>query len=303
MKHVFFAMIVISPLISCNKDNNLAEQIAAEGIYDSANPLDRLWLREKDAETIRLQSDKIVSIPISQNLWNINKKTWETLNLDARGIIYLYVSKMKNGKFVSSCALESYLSMDTVMANQLSIAGSKVEDTLDLKEASTLRLSLIPPSDTKNPTAKELIRVCQQAYSQEMYDKIKKYYQNFLTSAWLEAQPTYCKNDQSCEAWRNGFPANWGPGAPVCTPGRTSPLLRCELQAEYGQSCPLYLTQKGPSTTPDGFSSLLISSNRTLQISCLKPGYSCTANSKPVNGLVATSCRPELEMPAAVVRN
>jgi len=302
MKRFLYLITMIYSLISCSKDNNLAEQIAAQGIYDSANSLDRLWLREKDAETIRLQGDKIVSIPISQNLWNLDKNKWEVLNLDARGIIYLYVSKMKNGKFFSSCALESYLLVDTVTANQLSIGGSRVEDTLDLKEVSTLRLPLISPSDTINPTAKELLHVCQQAYSVEMHEKIKKYYQNLLTSAWLESQPTYCQNDQSCQTWRNRLPSKWGPGEAVCSSKGKSPILRCELQAEYGQSCPLYLTQNGPAAKPDGFGSLLISSNSTLQVSCLRPGYSCTPKSKQGAGLVSTSCRPDLEMPASMVK-
>ena len=301
MKRVLKGIMTVVGLTSCSKDYNLAEQIAAQGIYDSASTLDKQWIGDHEAETIRIQSDKVVTIPISQNLWNIGKAEWNVLNADARGMIYLYVSKKKDGQFYSACTLESYLILDTVTSGSLSISGKNIKDTKELKEITTFRLPLISRALVDDPRASELLRICQHAYSLSLQEQITKYYQNLLTSAWLEEKPTYCKSDQSCHSWREKFPSTWGPGEPLCKADEKSGLSRCQMQAEYGQSCSLYLTNSGLSKKPDSYGSLLVSSNRQLELSCMKPGYTCLPINKQASGLFATSCRPELERPTTLV--
>ncbi len=301
MKQVLKAIMTVISLVSCSKDYNLAEQIAAQGIYDSANALDKQWIGDHEAETIRLQSDKIITIPISQNLWNISKSEWNVLNADARGMIYLYVSKKKDGNFYSACTLESYLILDTVTSGNLSISGKNIKDTKELKDITTFRLPLISRTLVSDPRASDLLRVCQHAYSLSLQEQIAKYYQNLLTSAWLEEKPTYCKTDAGCASWRNQFPSHWGPGEPLCKAEEKSGISRCQMQAEYGQSCSLYLTKRGLSKMADDYGSFLVSSNRQLELSCTKPGYACLPINSHPSGLFSTSCRPEMERPTTLV--
>ncbi|MEI8026254.1 MAG: hypothetical protein WCI18_07880 [Pseudomonadota bacterium] len=301
MKQFLKAIMTVIGLTSCSKDYNLAEQIAAQGIYDSASALDKQWIGDQESETIRLQSDKIITIPISQNLWNIDKSEWNVLNADARGMIYLYVSKKKDGQFYSACTLESYLILDTVTSGNLSISGKNIKDTKELKDLTTFRLPLISRTLVNDPKASDLLSVCQHAYSLSLQEQIAKYYQNLLTSAWLEEKPTYCKTDEGCHSWRDKFPSSWGPGEPLCKADDKSGISRCQMQAEYGQSCSLYLTNNGLSKKADGYGSLLVSSNRRLELSCTKPGYACLPINRQTSGLFSTSCRPELERPTTLV--
>jgi len=303
MKNVLVSIMTFAGLIGCSKDHHLAEQIAAQGIYDPASTLDKLWMGDLETETIKIQSDKIASIPISQNIWNVETSRWDTLNLEARGMIYLYVSKKAGGPFYSACTLESYLILDTVTSAILSIAGGNVKDTLDLKEITGFRLPLISRSDVSDPRASDLLNVCQRSYSLAVRETITKYYQKLLTSAWLEEKPTYCQTDEGCHAWREKFPSTWGQGAPLCKTDDRSKISRCQMQAEYGQSCPLYLTKNGLSKITDGYGSLLVSSNRDLELSCTKPGYTCLPTNKKASGLFTTSCRPELEKPMTLLGN
>lgn len=280
---------------ACSGTSNLAELIAAQGVYDSTNAYDKQWFKEDFSDGIKIQGNKVVVTKISENLWDLDQQRWVDTPIEARSIVYLYVIKTKNNKFMSSCYLESYLLSDAVTASKITITGTSIEGILDLKQKTAMRLTLIQTTEIADPKAEDLLNTCHQAFSMTHQEKIKQYYKSMLISSWIASSPTKCSTQRNCSLWRSKFPTNWGVGEAVCRLNESLMVNTCQLEAEYGQSCPIYLTQFGLSSKADLLGAVLVSQKSRSTLLCAKPGYSCLATSKGNEGFLTSKCLPELE--------
>ena len=289
-------LLIQTLLVSaCSGTSNLAEQIAAQGVYDSTNAYDRHWFKEDFSEGIKIQGNKVVVTKFSENIWDLDQQRWQDLPLEARSIVYLYVVKTKDRKFKSSCYLESYLISDAVTASKISITGSSIDGILDLKHKTSMRLTLIPSTEIAEPRAEDLLNSCHLAFSMPHQERVKQYYKSMLTTSWLASNPTRCTTQNSCSLWRTRFPPSWGSGTAVCRQSDNFGQSTCQLEADYGQSCPLFLTQYGLSSKVDDLGAVLVSQKSRSTLLCSKPGYSCLATSKGSEGFLTSKCLPELE--------
>lgn len=295
MKNALLLVTTIYGAVSCTGKVNLEEQIAAHGVYEQNSMVDNMWLKTTPKESVKIQSQKSLRIPLKETIWNQTTGKWQVVELHIHGVLNLFVLTKDNDKVWSTCSLDTYLTTDALTATMLYIQGSSMSGVKTLKDHTSMRSEIVQLALTESPHAPHLMNECERKMSIEKIKSIKHTYQSLLVTTWLENSSIPCKRSSDCQVWGNRFPKNWGKGQVSCRDGSDVSEKYCSFVAQPRASCPIYLTREGLNGHPEGEANVLVSHPNRSSLSCSKAGFMCLITGKKPDGLFESSCVPEIE--------